>query len=303
MISANIVQDSVNACGNRLTTFVLEFPRWILAEINTHRMFSRNVASSRAIPVEKMIEMVLKNPAVPEFYGKNQSGMQSLEELSGESLDKAKGEWLKARDRAVESARSLLEAGLHKQYVNRVIENFMYVRAIVSATEFENFFALRAHKDSQPELQKLAYLMLEQYNNSTPKKLQPGEWHIPFGDKIDEDKLTELVYKNYESEVFHFCGNCSSERVHNKKIELKKKIAVARCARISYFNYEGKDDYEADIKLCDRLFGSIPRHLSPAEHVAEALDCEQWEGNFCGFKQYRKFFENENLSDARVIKK
>lgn len=296
MIIANIVQDSINSCGNRLTTFVLEFPRWILAEINTHRMFSRNVASSRAIPVEKMIEMVLKNPAVPEFYGRNQSGMQSLEELDGESLVKAKNEWLKARDRAVESAKSLLEVGLHKQYVNRVIENFMYVRAIVSATEFENFFALRAHKDAQPELQKLAFLMLDEYNKSEPKRLNVGEWHIPFGDKIDQAKLEILetkVYGERQQQTYYWY----------QQQELKTKIAVARCARISYYNFEGKDDYEADIKLCDRLFGNNPKHLSPTEHVAQAMDDNNWYGNFRGFKQYRKFFLDESLTDDRVTKK
>lgn len=296
MITAQIIADSSNCQGNRLTTFVLQFNRWILAETNTHRMLSRNVASSRAIPIEKMIEMVNDNPAVPSVYGRNQSGMQSKEELTGEELVRAKELWLKARDRAVESARELSSIGLHKQYVNRTIENFMYVRAIVSGTEFENFFALRAHPDAQPEIQELAYKMLEEYNKSNPKKLLAGAWHIPFGDKFDQNRLNELEIKVY------------GERTHNtdyyqQQLELKKKISVARCARISYHNYEGKDDYEADIRLCDRLFGSIPRHLSPTEHVAQAQDNQEFIGNFRGFKQYRYFFNDQNLGDSRVLKK
>lgn len=281
-IKAEIIADSLNPEGARLTSFVLEFPRWILAEVNTHRALSRNVASSRAIKIEKMIQMVKENPAMPEFWGKNQSGMQSFEELEGEERERARGEWLKARDRAIESAESLAATGMHKQYVNRLIENFMYVRAIVSATEWENFFALRAHKDSQPEFSKLAYLMLELYNSSAPKRLRAGEWHIPFGDRFDDEQLAALDKDPLGRE------------------ELKKKIAVARCARVSYYNFEGKDDYGADLNLCEKLFGSIPRHLSPTEHVAMAEDHGIFIGNFRGFRQYRKFFLDENLTDGRV---
>jgi thymidylate synthase ThyX len=293
-IKVEIIADSLNPKGKRLTTFMLEFPRWILAEVNTHRMLSKSVASSRAIPVDKMIQMVIDNPAMPEFWGKNQSGMQSNDELTGTELENAKAAWLIARDRAVETARMLQKTGLHKQYVNRSIETFMYVRAIVTGTDFANFFALRAHKDAQPEFQVLAYKMLDAYNNSQPKQLNDGEWHIPFGDNIDEDRLNEYF-------ATHFRGayKCKPSLYD----ELKRKIAAARCARISYYNYEGKDDYNKDIETCDKLFGSVPRHLSPAEHVAQAISTESYIGNFCGFKQMRKFFEDENLYDNRIVKK
>lgn len=309
MITVKIIADSVNSVNNsRLTTFVLEFPRWILAELNTHRMFSRNVASSRAIPIEKMIEMVMSNPAVPSFYGKNQPGMQSDEELSGKELELAKSAWLDARNRAVQSAKELSSLGLHKQYVNRTIENFMYVRAIVSATEIQNFFALRAHKDAQPEIRVLAEKMLDLYNKSNPQILKPGEWHIPFGDKLDEEKLILSNKERYNKELEkvgnpHFHNAWENSLIQKLVEEDKKKIAIARCARVSYFNFEGKDDYAADIKLCDRLFGSIPRHLSPTEHVAQAVESGDFIANFRGFKQYRKFFEDENLKDNRIINK
>lgn len=140
--------------------------------------------------------------------------------------------------------------------------------------------------------------MLEQYNASKPKQLAAGDWHIPFGDNFDEKKLSDLVLKLNNNIVCDMVG-----WFENEVNELKKKIAVARCARISYFNYEGKDDYEADVKLCDRLFGNIPKHLSPTEHIAMAVNDDIFIGNFRGFKQYRKFFDNENLSDARVIKR
>jgi hypothetical protein len=135
--------------------------------------------------------------------------------------------------------------------------------------------------------------MLELYNSSIPKKIEKGQWHIPFGDKMNESRLIALN-NNYV--------DIDSPDWHKSIDELKRKIAVARCARISYHNFEGKDDYEADIKLCDRLFGSIPRHLSPAEHSACCIDDGKYYGNFKSWKQYRKFFSDENLSDPRVKK-
>jgi hypothetical protein len=223
--------------------------------------------------------------------------MQGTEYYEGAEHKQCIKDWLGARDAAVKAALDF-KLSVTKQLRNRLLEPFMWHTVILSGTEFENFFALRAHGDAEIHICDLAYKMLEQYNNSNPKLLQPGEWHIPFGDKMDDDKLSDLVLKINNNITIDVNGWFEDEMQ-----ELKKKIAVARCARISYLNYEGKDDYAADIKLCDRLMGNIPKHLSPAEHVAQALDTDQWEGNFCGFKQYRKFFKEENLNDARVIKK
>lgn len=301
-IKAEIIADSISPNGHRLTTFILEYPRFIHAEVMTHRVFSKNAASSRAIPIEKMIQQVQENPAMPTWWGKNQSGMQAKEELNAtENTFEVNGilgsynttprrfcqdEWLRARDAAIESARAMSAAGLHKQIANRLLEPWFNIRVILSGTDFGNFFALRAHPDAQPEFQALAYKMLEAYNASTPKELIAGQWHIPFGDNMDEERIRLL-----------------SEKTQTSANEVKLMIAVARCARISYFNYEGKDDYEKDISTCEKLFGSVPRHLSPAEHVAMCINLNQQYGNFFGWKQYRKFFEDECLSDERIQKK
>lgn len=298
-IKAEIIADSINYLGCRLTTFVLEYPRFIHSEILTHRVFSKNAASSRAIPIEKMIQQVIDNPAMPVWWGKNQSGMQAKEELDDKikslrvipdpfdsqreflyfdhtDLEHAKYIWLRARDKAIEQVEDLLSLGLHKQIANRILEPWFNIRVILSGTEFDNFYKLRAHPDAQPEFQSLAYKMLEEHKKSIPKQLKHGEWHIPFGDNIDEDKLIkELKVEKHEEEF---------ERI-------KQKIAVARCARVSYFNYEGKDDYLADVKLCDRLFLSDPKHLSPTEHVAMNVEDDCFHANFKGFQQYRKFIE------------
>lgn len=304
MSSVKIIADSLNPQGKRLTSYLLEYPRFIHAEVMTHRCFSKNAASSRAIPIEKMIKQVIDNPSIPSWWGKNQGGMQAKEELSDEKnilienldyveyislRDLAKEKWIHARNVAIQSVRDLNSIGLHKQISNRILEPWFNIRVILSGTDFENFFSLRAHPDAQPEFQKLAYYMLDAYNKSNPTKLKAGEWHIPFGDDIDEQKLRNEI-KNTDLDK-------------NSIEQLKIKIATARCARVSYFNFEGNDSYEKDIKTCNKLFGSVPRHLSPTEHVAQAMDSTEYMGNFCGFKQYRYFFDDQNLKDSRIEKK
>ncbi len=288
MISAKIIADSSNEFGNRITTFILTFPRIILAEINTHRMLSRNSASSRAIPFEKMLKMVEEDPFIPIKWMKDHKGMQGVEyfsEAEGKGLESS---WLLARDKAIKQAKSLSKDGLTKQICNRLLEPFIWHTAIVTATEWENFFALRAHEAAEIHLQDLAYKMLDEYNKSTPKQLKAGEWHIPFGDNINLVKLYRETYLNEDSEM---------EEVNDIRI----KIATARCARVSYMNFEGKDDYEADIKLHDTLLAS--GHMSPFEHCARAIGASDSEhsGNFRGFVQYRKMLPNENRSDERVL--
>lgn len=269
-IEAKILLDSKNPTGDRLTTWVLKYPRFIHAEFMTHRMFSKNAASSRAIPFQKLLKTIKNEPATPEFWGVNQKGMQAAEEV--EDIDQAKKTWLEARDSAINEAKKLNKLGLHKQIVNRVLEPFCHISVICSGTDFQNFFRLRAHEDAQPEFQVLAYKMLEEYNKSVPQQLSKGEWHTPFGDKMS-DNLTD---------------------------EEKRKVASARCARISYLTFDGKLDVEKDLVLFDRLAGGVPKHLSPLEHCAEATD-SNYHGNLKGFKQFRKFFLDENLKDDRVI--
>jgi hypothetical protein len=292
-ISVGIVADSLSPKGHRLTTFVLEYQRFFHSEVMTHRMLSKNAASSRAIPISKVINQVINNPAIPVWWGKNQSGMQANVQLNGIRKWLSKQLWLKSRYFACALAYGLSKIGLHKQTCNRLLEPWFVMKIIISGTDFENFFALRAHDDAQPEFRVLAYRMLEEYNKSVPKQLIRGQWHIPFGDKFDNDRIDEILNR--------MCWANWNPVITSDTI--KQKIAIARCARISYYNFDGKDDYMKDIDTCDKLFGSVPRHLSPTEHVAQATDSDKYIGNFCGFKQYRKKYEDENLKDVRVIKK
>jgi thymidylate synthase ThyX len=284
-ITARVIADSINTTGNRLTSLVITLPRIVLAEFNTHRALSKNSASSRAIPFNKMVEQVSKNPFVPTKFLQDHKGMQGTKYFTGDAEEAMRSEWLHARDVAVLQAKSLNQMGVTKQICNRLLEPFMMHTIISTATEWQNFIALRAHDQAEIHIQDAAYKVLDALNNSIPKLLQPGEWHIPFGDNMDFDKLREV----------------SKLSVFTKEEEdsLRVKIAIARCARVSYMNFEGKDDYAADIKLFDMLKES--GHMSPFEHVACALPGAIVSGNFIGFEQFRKVCEGENKADDRLI--
>lgn len=267
--NCKVLLDSINTSGDRLTTFQITYPRFVHCELMTHRVFSRNSSSSRAIPIEKMIEQVENDPVIPVYWGKNQKGMQAKEELEPEIKRVAIDSWLRQRDLMVGAAKGLMTLDVHKQIVNRILEPWMWITVICSATTYSNLFKLRCHPDAQPEIQKLAYMMRDEYEKSKPSILNYGKWHLP------------LLYMD-EADTFNVCAYNTSDRV---------KISVGRCARVSYLTHHGMRDPQADIDLHDRLLSS--GHWSPFEHVAYAAPGET-SGNFHGWVQYRKQFEGED---------
>lgn len=283
MISAKIIADSVNPIGIRITTFVLTYPRFIHSEFMTHRMISRNASSSRAIPVKKQIQMVIDNPVIPLAFTKNQKGMQGGEALGGEAHDDAVKTWIEARNQAVVYAKKLADLEVHKQYANRVLEPFSHITVVATATDWDNFFALRCHPMAQPEIHALADYMYAAREVSTPEPLKYGRWHLPF---IDEQAMQE-VKDLYNIE----CLQDSDEAML-----LTIRRSVARCARVSYLNHDGtSSSIEEDNELYKRLLGGTPIHASPAEHQAMSLDSGRKVGNFSGWMQYRKSLTNENI--------
>jgi hypothetical protein len=287
---AKIVLDSVGPNGARATTFELTMPRIVLAEFNTHRMFSRNAASSRAIPVEKLLKRIEDDPMLPVFWGKNQSGMQAAEELTGEARERAQVEWLLMRDYAVSSARALAgpAINLHKQIANRIVEPWMFTTVVVTATEWDNAWGLRVDPQAQPEFEKVMHKAYDLYKNSDPRTLASGEWHLPYVTGNDEGILIAV--------------GCTEEELC--------LISTGRCARVSYLTHDGVRDPLADIALPkDRLIPS--GHMSPLEHPLQAMTALEWEecamvaalawiqkrvpvGNVWGFRQFRKTFKNEH---------
>lgn len=241
-IDAKIIAASENPNGQELITAILRYPRWVHSELMTHRMFSRNAASSRAVPVKKMMRMIREEPAVPEYWGANKPGMQPGEVLGDEELEEVKFIWSTMKDVALVGADALQNKHLNKGLANRVLEPFMPYTVLVSATSWGNFFALRAHKDALPEFQILAYRLLDEYLATVRKQLDWGDWHIPFGDQMYPD-------------LDH---------------ETQMKVAIARAARLSYLTYDGDQSLEKDLDLYHQLMVAEPLHASPAEHVAYA---------------------------------
>lgn len=267
MIEAKIIIDSISPKGVRLTTFELKYPRFVLAEFNTHRVFSRNSASSRAIPVKKLIKDVIDDPVIPVFWGKNQAGMQAKEELSGIPLKLAQFLWGIARYPACGIAYCMTKIGLHKQIANRIIEPWMWTKTIVTTTEWDNFFELRMHEDAQPEIYVLATRMYEEYLKSKPKLLGYGKWHLPY---ISDEET----------------GKCD--------IDTLIKASAARCARVSYLTHDGKTpDIEKDLKLYNSLVGAVPIHGSPTEHQATPNKNTKFDKNFRGWHQHRADIEHK----------
>jgi thymidylate synthase ThyX len=314
LITANILADSINTHGDRVTTMLLCFPRIVLSEFNTHRMLSKNSASSRAIPFKKMIKMVEEQPFVPTRWMAEHKGMQGKEyHTDPTEIGKCIKIWMDGRDAAIKFAKRLDKNKVTKQLCNRMLEPYMMHTALVTASEWENFFALRAHEDAEIHIQELAFKMLDAYNNSTPKELFAGEWHIPYGDRFDEKRL-----EKHMPEV----GPDSLQWWDEQRDWLKVKIATARCARTSYLNNEGADDYQKDLELHDRLLINQPIHASPAEHCARAMYAEEYEKysrtylndrdelviekgwcrNLKGFAQYRTMLSNDTAIDNRVNK-
>jgi hypothetical protein len=280
-ITAKIIADSSNGReGNRLTTFEVRYPRFIHGEVMTHRVFSRNASSSRAIPVKKLIADIRRDPAMPVHWGKNQPGMQANQELQGWQRKAVKGLWLSGMWVMTTVAQVMTRIGAHKQIVNRMIEPWSHITVVITATDYQNFFTLRCHKDAQPEIKVLAEKMRELYWISIPKELKRGEWHLPYVTEADEKRL------NLDDQI---------------------KVSIARCARTSHKTHDGRpSELEEDIKLYDRLLGSQPLHASPAEHQATpdfsittynatlvGWENENLRGNLTGFIQYRKTLDNE----------
>ena len=263
-ITAKILAYSISPNGQKIVSWELEYPRFIHGEFMTHRLFSRNAASSRAIPVKSMLEQIRNKPAMPVHFGLNQPGMQAKEECfadvdfneyhAGEwrnSYDPAEA-WQVAAESACMIAEAFSDAGYHKQIVNRLIEPFQTMKTVMTATCMDNFFWLRNHEDAQPEIKELARLMWEALQSEDPVTLEPGDWHVPyFG----------------EGYWLKGCG-----------IPLEDALAISSscCAQVSYRRLD--DTLEKAQMIFQRLVESEPVHASPFEHQATPMNNPDYEG-------------------------
>lgn len=299
-VSAKVIKDSISPAGVRITTLELEYPRIIHSELMTHRVFSRNSASSRAIPVSKVIELVESNPAMPVHWGKNQAGMQAKEELDDLNKEAVRQLWLEAAKQAISVAKVMADIGAHKQVVNRILEPFQHMKVVVTSTEWANWDWLRDHPDADPTIHALAKEMKRVRNESTPEELFYGEWHLPY---VNSERSKVYAERNYFDE-------------HGEPItpEQARMISASCCAQTSYRKQDGSLEKAEDI--FNKLVESEPCHASPVEHQATPAErsdtrlemfeegithrCKDywtWSGNFRGWIQFRQLIPNNAKYD------
>ena len=272
MTWAKVIEDSRDIFGNRLTTLQLRYPRIIHAELLTHRVFSRNASSSRAIPVAKMLADIEADPYVPMVFGKNGKGMQAHGDLPASAQLAARDEWLAGMREAVARAKALVDIGVHKQHANRLTEPYSWIDVVLTASKFENFLALRDHTAAQPEIQKLAQDMKLALSGSSPILCGPDRWHLPYVTQAERASL---------------------------ELPLQLQCSVARCARVSYRLHDGTaTDPDKDAERYYALLNE--KHFSPFEHQAHPADGPaNLGGNFGpAWVQYRKTLSGEYACEA-----
>ncbi len=261
MFECKIIADSI--CNTRLTTVEIRYPRFVHSEVLTHRDRARNAGSSRAIPWPVMMDAILGEPVIPIYWGKNQKGMQTGEEIDLPNRIKAEEIWLAARDSAVKAAQALHDLGVHKSLCNRITEPWMWITVVMSATEWSNFFNQRCHPDAEIHFQKIAGMIRDSLVDSVPDVLKEGEWHTPYIQQ-DDDIISD----------YFMC-----------------RVSAARCARVSYVQHgEKAKSIEKDLKLTEDLIAGSGNlgHRSPFEHIAQAKKADYRSGPFKGWHQFRK---------------
>ena len=280
---AKVIEWSIGPDGQELITMQLKYQRFIHAEFMTHRMFSRNASSSRAIPVNKMIDNILADPALPVAWKKNIPGMQGGDPLSKDDAEACRMLWIAQCRNTVKTVRTLVGLGLAKEVANRIMEPWQHIHVVCTGIRaaYNNFFWLRDHEDAQPEIQVLARAMKSALAVSSQyiRRLDLNEWHLPYILAPEREELP---------------------------VELLRKLSVARCARVSYLKHDNSaPSVTEDLALYERLINRDQIHASPAEHVAtpDVFGDDEWEnrhlhGNIEGWIQYRKTLSNEFVGSA-----
>lgn len=273
-----------------LWTFELTYPRYIHSEFMTHRVFSRNASSSRAIPVRRVIEQVRENPVMPPKVFMNQKGMVGETEADEVTTTAFHVFWKEAADNACKTAEMMERLGIHKQHINRILEPFQFIKVIVTATEWYNFFALRLAPDAQPEIRQLARVIYDEMDRYRNKEVGVLEVSIPrkgcpdIFARMGADKVHTIVSLPYITDE-------DIKKIGKDNYRQLMKISAARCARVSYNNHDGSNpDLEKDMKLYDRLYDG--RHLSPMEHACIQDPDYRKYANLNGWKSLRYLVEN-----------
>lgn len=284
-IDAKILADTISTNGARITTFEVLCPLHAHVHMLTHRAFSRNAQSNRAIPSK----IVIKDRAVyvPSFWGKNKKGMSPKgEEITGLKKVLAIIIWNSTSMVCKLSVRLLSALGLHKETANRLISPFLMVNSIITATDFDNFFNLRISEHAQHDISILATKMKKLLDESAPVI---SNVHAPLVHDREKEELYEYaksIYSTYDISGGRMKLYAIANRIFNNIIV---QAVVGRCARVSYSTHNGFIDINKDINLHDLLLKD--RHMSPFEHVAVASGCDDRHANLKGWYSYRSNIE------------
>lgn len=295
-ISAKVLAHSKsNITGKEIVTFEIVYPRMILAELNTHRLPSKNSASSRAIPIAKVIEQVRNDPAMPVHFGKNQPGMSAREELGKFRKKAAMKLWGIAAKAAAKIAGVLDRIGAHKQVANRILEPFQYMKTIITSTEWDNFYHLRNHPDADPNIQLLAKTMLEAYKASVPVVLEPGEWHTPyFGKGYWREQANGKDRDGYTlADALAISSSCSAQTSFrtsddslDKAQRIFEKLVESKPVHASPFEHQATPMLPTNWKTTVNLRSWPETWQEGITHIDRAG--KYWSANFCGFIQHRQ---------------
>ena len=255
-ISAKVICDSLSEAGVRLTTFEVEAPRIILAEINTHNAISKNCSSTRAITLKKAIEQVQENGFTPLYWGKKKAGMSASEET--DDIDFVSQIWDASKQSMIHRVEILDQEELHKQITGRLLEPFQMIKQVLTATDFDNFFNLRIHPTAQPEILMLAYKMYKALESSNPFELKSGEYHLPYVDR----------WRNEDGELHYSTENEYGDNVW-LDLDSAIKISGSCVAQVSYRNTDMSLDKAENI--FDRLIQADVLHASVFEHLGTPI--------------------------------
>lgn len=296
--SARVLADSISDRDYRLITVEATFPRYLLSEFNTHRLFSRNSASSRAIPPEKQLHRILDDPFIPvEFYSRTK-GMGQDAPLEDSKRSSAVYEWLRARTDAVRHALSLITSprvvnsaiyhhgdhdglrrvidivakaiadddvplswcNVSKSTVNRILEPFMWHTVIVTATEWDNFFSLRCPPGYEVDLGFPAEPEIQRLALEM-RKVMRASTPNDLGPGEWHTPLVEDGYARGPSAGF-------------ESQYFWPKVSVGRCARVSFDTHENFEEEAKSTSRAEALENS--GHMSPFEHVATPFTEQEW---------------------------
>lgn len=294
--NCEILADSISPTAARLTTFEITFPRMVLADITRHRCASYSFESTRAVPVEKRIEMVRNEPFIPVFRERT-TGMAQGAELTGTDLERARAAWRFSSEQAAHAAEGLLH--VEKGLAGRLLEPYSWITGIMSATEWDNFFNLRCHPAAQRELQIIAEMMRDARQDSIPNELGYGEWHLPF---ITDEHYDQLQESELPYESAGICAAVSYLRQHDDQ-PLGSGISRWH-EKLAPSNHWSPGEHPARVVTEDEQRIILERqdeeYTMAAFEARKPQNADQMEffGNFRGFVQLRKHYPGNEIAQT-----